>query len=204
MGSGTRAILVLAGGLLFTAAIAMATSYNLMAIALGGFGSVLFALREGFAGPGQESVSVEKRPTRWLWLVAAIALILLTMTPVLGAYSAAIAPPSSGSGGSAAPPPSTAVTCANPCDIIIKNSQFGSGSQLQNGNGYVVVKAGTTITWENQDNTQHTTTSAASPPIWDSGILRPGQSFSFTFNTPGTYSYICNVHPMSGTVVVVS
>src|SRR5579885_3391181 len=39
--------------------------------------------------------------------------------------------------------------------------------------------------------------------VWDSGILNPGQSFSFTFNKPGVYNYICNVHPMSGTIVVV-
>jgi hypothetical protein len=204
MGSGTRAVLVLAGGLLFTVAIGMATQYNLLALALGGFGSVLFALREGFTGMDTKALSWDKGPARWLWLVAGIGLILLTMTPVLGAYSATIAPASSGGGGGSTPPPSTAVTCANPCNIIIKNSQFGSGSQLQNGNGYIVIKAGTTVTWSNQDDTQHTTTSAASTPIWDSGILRPGQSFSFTFNTPGTYPYICNVHPMTGTVVVVS
>ena len=206
MGSATRAILVLAGGLFFTWALGVGTSYNLAVLALGGFGSVLFALREGFTGPSEEASVSLKGQKRWLWLVASIALVLLTLTPVLGAYSVALAPASSagGAGGSSAPPPTTAVTCANPCIIVIKNSQFGSGSQLQNGNGYIVVKAGTTVTWENRDNTQHTTTSAASPPIWDSGILRPGQDFSFTFNTPGTFPYICNVHPMTGTVVVVS
>lgn len=207
MGSGIRAILVFVGGMMFTGAIAMATQYNMIAISLGSLGSLLFALREGFTSTGVvESKGVERPPVRWLWLVAAIALVLLTMAPVLGAYSP-VAPSggsSSGGGGGSAPPPTQQTNCQNPCTVIIKNSQFGSGSQLQSGNGYLVVKAGTTVTWENRDNTQHTTTSTASPPVWDSGILNPGQSFSFTFNTPGTYSYICNVHPMAGTVVVVS
>ena len=185
----------------------MATQYNMIAISLGSLGSLLFALREGFTSTEVvERKGVERPPVRWLWLVAAIALVLLTMAPVLGAYSP-VAPSggsSSGGGGGSAPPPTQQTNCQNPCTVIIKNSQFGSGSQLQSGNGYLVVKAGTTVTWENRDNTQHTTTSTASPPVWDSGILNPGQSFSFTFNTPGTFSYICNVHPMAGTVVVVS
>src|SRR5579863_5320051 len=126
MGSATRAILVLAGGLFFTWALGIATSYNLMALALGGFGSVLFALREGFTGPGQESIGSQKGQTRWLWLVASIALILLTLTPVLGAYSATISPSTGSGGGGSTPPPSTAVTCPNPRIIVIKNSQFGS------------------------------------------------------------------------------
>jgi plastocyanin len=47
----------------------------------------------------------------------------------------------------------------------------------------------------------HTTTSHG---VWDSGILQKGQSFSCTFNTPGTYEYLCSVHPiqMRGTVIV--
>lgn len=207
MGSSVRAILVLLGGILFTGAIGMATQYNMIAIAMGAFGSILFALREGFTGPGQEAARpADRTPTRWLWFVGGVALVLLTLTPVLGAYSASVAPVASGGGGTGVAPPSSsaAVNCANPCIIVIRNSQFGSGNQLQAGNGYIVVKAGTKVTWENRDNTQHTTTSTASTPIWDSGIMNPGMDFSFTFNTPGTFNYICNVHPMAGTVVVVS
>jgi plastocyanin len=205
MGSGVRAGLVLAGGLLFTGAIAMATQYNLMAIALGSFGSILFALREGFTPPGSGMERGDGTPTKWLWFVMGVALMLLTLTPIFGAFSAAPAAAtgtSNGGGGSNPPPTGTATTCGNPCVIVIKNSLFGSGGQLKNGNGYVVVKAGTNVVWQNRDDTQHTTTSDSG--IWDSGILNPGQNFNFTFSNPGTYNYICNVHPMTGTVVVVS
>lgn len=207
MGSGVRAILVFLGGILFTIALGIATNYNLMALALGSIGSMLFALREGFAGPGGAAIKADKIPTRWVWFVGIVALALLTTAPVLASYSpVTLAAPGGGSGGSSggSPPPSVSPTCGNPCIIVIKNSQFGSGSQLQNGNGYIVIAAGTNVIWENRDNTQHTSTSTANPPLWDSGILNPGQNFNHTFSTPGTYSYICNVHPMAGTVVVVS
>jgi len=39
--------------------------------------------------------------------------------------------------------------------------------------------------------------------VWDSGLLDPGESFSFTFTTPGTFDYYCIPHPfMQGQIVV--
>jgi plastocyanin len=63
------------------------------------------------------------------------------------------------------------------------------------------VAAGTTVTWTNNGQARHTAT--ADDGTFDSGRLRPGESFSFTFNTPGTFAYHCDVHPdMTGTIVV--
>ncbi len=65
------------------------------------------------------------------------------------------------------------------------------------------VKVGTTVTWSNQDNIQHSVTFKNG--MKDSGLLSQGQSFSYTFNTAGTYQYYCTVHPyMVATVTVVS
>jgi len=65
------------------------------------------------------------------------------------------------------------------------------------------VRAGTTVTWTNQDNVPHSITFKNG--MKDSGLLYQGQSFSYTFNTPGTYQYYCSVHPyMVATVTVVS
>lgn len=65
------------------------------------------------------------------------------------------------------------------------------------------VRAGTTVTWTNQDNVPHSVTFKNG--MKDSGLLNQGQSFSYTFNTPGTYQYYCDVHPyMVATVTVVS
>lgn len=65
----------------------------------------------------------------------------------------------------------------------------------------MTVAVGTTVTWTNHGPSAHTTTSDTG--VWDSGTLAPGQSFSHTFNQPGTYPYHCAIHPfMKGTIVV--
>jgi plastocyanin len=39
--------------------------------------------------------------------------------------------------------------------------------------------------------------------LWESPILNPGQKFSYTFTRPGTYEYLCTLHPeMVGKVIV--
>jgi plastocyanin len=67
----------------------------------------------------------------------------------------------------------------------------------------VTVVRGQSVTWTNSDTTSHTTTSDT-VGIWDSRTVPPGQTFSFTFTTAGTYTYHCTIHGklMIGTVVV--
>jgi plastocyanin len=39
--------------------------------------------------------------------------------------------------------------------------------------------------------------------IFQSKTLNPDEKFSFTFTKPGSYSYLCSIHPrMTGTIVV--
>lgn len=70
------------------------------------------------------------------------------------------------------------------------------------------ITVGTKVTWTNNSSTStiHTTTSDSgngAGGVWDSGVLAPGQSFSFTFTTPGTFTYHCSIHPfMTGTIHV--
>ena len=65
----------------------------------------------------------------------------------------------------------------------------------------ITVKPGTTVTWTNDDDDSHTV--ASSSKLFKSKALDTGDKFSFTFTTPGTYDYICSVHPyMTGAVVV--
>jgi plastocyanin len=64
------------------------------------------------------------------------------------------------------------------------------------------VKVGTQVTWTNKDSAPHTVT--ASDRSFDSGTLNQGQSFTFQFTTPGTFSYACTIHPsMQATIIVV-
>jgi plastocyanin len=63
------------------------------------------------------------------------------------------------------------------------------------------VDAGTEVTWRNEDPAEHTVT--ATDADFESNNLAQGESFSFTFDQPGTYEYRCVIHPeMEGTVNV--
>ena len=65
----------------------------------------------------------------------------------------------------------------------------------------LTVKAGTTVTWINEDDIPHTV--AASSRAFKSKALDTDDKFSFTFTTPGAYEYFCSLHPhMTGTIVV--
>ena len=65
----------------------------------------------------------------------------------------------------------------------------------------LTVKAGTTVTWRNEDDIPHTVTSASQR--FKSKALDTDDSFSFTFTEPGTYEYFCSLHPrMTATIVV--
>jgi plastocyanin len=65
----------------------------------------------------------------------------------------------------------------------------------------ITVKAGTTVTWINDDDTPHSV--ASSSKLFKSKALDTEDKFSFTFTTPGTYAYFCSLHPhMTGVVVV--
>ena len=62
------------------------------------------------------------------------------------------------------------------------------------------VKAGTTVTWTNEDDIPHT---VVSPNNFRSKALDTDGTYSFTFTTPGAYKYFCSLHPhMTGTIVV--
>jgi amicyanin len=65
----------------------------------------------------------------------------------------------------------------------------------------LVVKAGTTVTWDNEDDIPHTV--VASGKAFRSKTLDTDDKYAFTFTTPGTYEYFCSLHPhMTGAIVV--
>jgi plastocyanin len=65
----------------------------------------------------------------------------------------------------------------------------------------VRIQVGDSVTWTNQDSAPHTATAADGS--FDTGQLGDGDSGSVTFETAGSFAYICSIHPaMAGTVVV--
>lgn len=78
-------------------------------------------------------------------------------------------------------------------EVKIDNFTFGPQS--------LTIKAGTTITWTNEDDIPHTVVATAK--AFKSKALDTDDKFSFTFATAGTYAYFCSLHPhMTGTIVV--
>ena len=79
-------------------------------------------------------------------------------------------------------------------EVAVKIGNFTFGPQE------LKVKAGTTVTWTNEDDIPHTVVSANT---FRSKVMDTDGKFSFTFTTPGTYKYFCSLHPhMTGTVIV--
>jgi plastocyanin len=65
----------------------------------------------------------------------------------------------------------------------------------------LTVKTGETVEWKNEDTVVHTAT--ADDKTFDSGNIAPGKSWTFVASKPGTYTYICTIHPnMKGTLTV--
>ena len=83
------------------------------------------------------------------------------------------------------------------------------GAAYPNSTGYspstitVVIGVNNTVQWVNNDTAPHTVT--ATDHSFDSGNLNPGDTWTYTFTKPGTYTYVCTYHPwMKGTVIVMS
>jgi len=65
----------------------------------------------------------------------------------------------------------------------------------------LTIAVGETVRWFNDDALPHTV--SATDGSWDSGNLAPGGDFERTFDTAGSYAYLCRYHPgMTGTIEV--
>lgn len=65
----------------------------------------------------------------------------------------------------------------------------------------LTVSTGTEVTWKNDQAASHTVT--GDDGEFDSANLAEGAEFSQTFDTAGTFTYHCEIHPtMTGTVTV--
>lgn len=74
----------------------------------------------------------------------------------------------------------------------------------------LTVKAGTTVTWVNNEqaggDAYSVTSGVGGTPngLFDSGLIQPGGNFVFTFTTPGNYGYYSTTNPtgMTGEIIV--
>jgi plastocyanin len=65
----------------------------------------------------------------------------------------------------------------------------------------LTIAARTTVTWLNEDDQPHTVTARGG--AFRSAALDTKDSFSYTFKSPGDFTYFCTIHRfMVGTVIV--
>ncbi|MNX06695.1 Amicyanin-alpha precursor [compost metagenome] len=113
-------------------------------------------------------------------------------------WAAIFAPPPEpaavqGSVTATASPPVTMAVAASEANVTIQGMKYVPET--------VTVAPGGIVSWVNRDSMDHTVTSTTG--LWDSGTIRPGETWSRRFDAPGSYPYVCTPHPfMTGTVVV--
>jgi len=91
--------------------------------------------------------------------------------------------------------------------IIPEGAALPEEGQIYYDPQTIDVTVGTTVVWDNVDNTVHTVTSGQPPAdtdgTFDSEMMTAGGIFEFTFTETGNYDYYCTFHPwMIGTVNV--
>jgi plastocyanin len=80
-----------------------------------------------------------------------------------------------------------------PATVTIKDFMFAPLS--------LTIRAGSPVVWVNNDDEPHSVLSDTG--LFRSGALDTGEKYSFTFDKPGTYHFLCSIHPrMAGTIVV--
>ena len=69
----------------------------------------------------------------------------------------------------------------------------------------IVVEVGQQVTWTNQDSREHVVRDSPirGNSLFDSGILLPGDSFSFDFLHPGNFTYKCSIDGVETGIITV-
>jgi len=85
-------------------------------------------------------------------------------------------------------------------------TEFATGAYPYPVNITVTIGINNTIEWVNKDTQPHTATAIVAPqgiPLFNSGLILPGKTFSVTLTTPGAYRYTCAWHNwLAGQIIV--
>jgi plastocyanin len=143
------------------------------------------------------------------------SLTTTTASPAMTTTSKAAAPPTRSTSTSTSATPTTAPPTSNqqlqPANVVTVSIVKGAsnmGNKAYSPNP-IQIQRGTTVVWRNYDTTLHTVVSGKGMSdtslgkMFESAPIAPGKTFSYKFDTAGTYDYFCTLHPaMVGTVVV--
>lgn len=130
-------------------------------------------------------------------VIAGVVLLVVIGGGIFLAVSKKDSKPSNTNPQSNSPSKSTETNINSPAEtntVEISNFAFTPAN--------ITVKKGTEVTWTNKDSVVHTVSGDTSDGP-NSSSLSNGDTYSFTFNTAGTFGYHCNPHQsMHGTVTV--
>jgi amicyanin len=155
-------------------------------------------------GPALAKPELNRKSRRAPWRVAALAAASTVTVAACGGASGAsgagstptVASPTStisnAPAATAPGAPTSAPAPATTADIGIVDFKFTPAA--------LTVKVGTTVLWTNKDTIAHTVNFTGGV---NSSLLNQNDRFTHTFTAPGTYDYICSIHPfMHGSVTV--
>jgi plastocyanin len=155
--------------------------------------------------PGVESAEGSTLPLPGVGVAFAVAAIALVVPAVQWQpedTNAVSGPPVAAAGYGETTPPAgdptttTIAAAAGPASgtaVTIAGFKFDAPA--------LTVAVGTTVTWTNTDKAEHSVVAEDTSFISDN--LAQGATFEHTFDTPGTFPYICGIHSrMKGTITV--
>ena len=127
---------------------------------------------------------MKKRILSIMGVAAGVVVLALVGCNKNNGYTAPNYPPPSNGGGGGGPAPNT---------VVIAGFAFSPTP--------LTVTHGTTVTWQNSDAATHDV--AADNAAWNLGSQAGGTSKTMLFNTAGTFTYHCTIHPtMTGSIIV--
>jgi plastocyanin len=129
-------------------------------------------------------------------LILAIVVLAGATVVIAGCTSSSNTSPSSANNAvtSTASTSTASTSTASQNPIAIQNYAFSPST--------LTIRKGANVTWKNDDSVQHMVVSDS--PAFSSPLLNTGDTYTFQFNSTGTYSYHCSIHTyMKGTITVV-
>jgi plastocyanin len=134
-------------------------------------------------------VTSEPEPKRSNWpiIIVVLSMVVLAVVLVIGIQFS-----STGS----TTPGNTEPTSVDSLDVTIDIIDYA----YQPPN--ISVPNGARVTWVNDDKVAHTATEKENSE-WDTEVIHQDQGVTVTFQTSGTFTYYCTIHPyMLGTLTV--
>jgi plastocyanin len=184
-------------------------------------GTNAFTLDLSAWGPGEHQIRIETAQNdHTMYDPATAASFTVVVSGEAGATSASTPIGEATEAATVAAVAATEETSAPPASPAGEATQgvtVEMTDQLRFSPDHLSVNVGQTVTWVNSSAMPHTSTDdPAKNPVaaqhpeyaqlpdgaapWNSGLLDPGDSFSYTFTVPGTYNYFCIPHVASGMV----